>query len=212
MADIIYVSNVRLSFPHLIEPQKFPDPESGKEKISYNCELLLLETHPAWAQFTQACNEVCVEKWKEHAAAVMNIIKAERKQRCFGRGEEKINKKTFQVYDGYTGNMYITCGRDRPPQIIQSNGSPVDPNNTMAYQQLTRAMYAGCRVNAAIKPWAQTNKKGGNGIRCDLVAIQFAGDDAPFGEGSVDASNLFGGVSTAPATPAATGLPSFMMG
>jgi hypothetical protein len=68
----------------------------------------------------------------------------------------------------------------------------------MAYQQLARKMYGGCRVNAAIKPWPQDNKHG-RGIRCDLIAIQFAGDDAPFGEGAVDASGMFGAVAGAPA-------------
>jgi len=88
-------------------------------------------------------------------------------------------------------------------------------------------MYGGCRVNAAVKPWLQDNKHG-RGVRCDLVAVQFARDDTPFGEGSVDASGLFGAVAAgapasapgfmaaqAPAMPAApfgapTGLPSFM--
>jgi hypothetical protein len=78
----------------------------------------------------------------------------------------------------------------------------------MAYQQLARKMYGGCRVNAAVKPWLQENKHG-RGIRCDLVAVQFAGDDTPFGEGAVDASNLFGAVAgAAPAGFAPAGMPA----
>ena len=134
------------------------------------------------------------------------------------------NKKTFQPYDGYAGNVFITAGRDSQPQVIQADGQPIDPTNTMAYQQLTRKMYGGCRVNAAVKPWLQENKHG-RGVRCDLIAIQFAGDDTPFGEGAVDASNLFGAVAGAapagfapagmPAAPfpgASGGMPPFMMG
>ena len=110
--------------------------------------------------------------------------------------------------------MYIGAGRDSQPQIIQADGSAIDPNNTMAYQQLTRKMYGGCRVNAAVKPWLQDNKHG-RGVRCDLIALQFAGDDQPFGEGAVDASNLFGSVAAAPAaaaSPAGMPLPPFMQG
>jgi hypothetical protein len=97
----------------------------------------------------------------------------------------------------------------------------------MAYQQLARKMYGGCRVNAAVKPWLQDNKHG-RGIRCDLIAVQFYLDDAPFGEGNVDASGMFGAVAAgampgfaaahAPAMPAApfpgapAGLPPFMQG
>jgi hypothetical protein len=68
----------------------------------------------------------------------------------------------------------------------------------MAYQALTRQMYGGCRVNVAVKPWLQENKHG-RGIRADLVAVQFAGDDQAFGEGAVDASGMFGAVAAAPA-------------
>lgn len=215
MSEVILVSNVRLSFPHLVEPQRQVIETTGKERISYNCELLMPQDHPAFLKFMQVYGAMALEKWKEHAQASMQMIQSERKLRCFGRGEEKVNKKTFQPYDGYAGHVYITCGRDTPPQIIQADGTPIDPNNTMAYQQLTRKMYGGCRVNAAIKPWLQENKYG-RGIRCDLVAIQFAGDDKAFGEAATDASGLFGavaGATPAPAAPAFAampGLPPFL--
>jgi hypothetical protein len=114
----------------------------------------------------------------------------------------------------------VTAGRDQPPQIIQPDGTPLDPTNTMAYQALTRKMYGGCRVNVAVKPWLQENKHG-RGVRADLVAVQFAGDDKAFGEGAVDASGMFGAVAAAAApapaflggaAPAAMPLPPFMQG
>ena len=212
MSEIIFLSNVRLSFPHLAEPQKQVNEQTGKERISYNCEFIMPQDHAGYAQFMKCYGAMALEKWKEHAQTVMGMIQQDRKLRCFGRGEEKINKKTFQPYDGYAGHVFITSGRDSPPQMIQADGSPVDPTNTMAYQQLARKMYGGCRVNAAIKPWLQENRHG-RGIRCDLVAVQFAGDDTPFGEGAVDASNLFGAVAGAPtAAPgfAPAGMPGFM--
>lgn len=203
--SVIFLSNVRLSFPHLVEPQRQVNTETGKERISYSADLIMPQDHAGFNQFMQRYYALAQEKWKEHAGTVIQMIQADRKSRCFGNGAEKVNKKTFQPYDGYVGNVFITAGRDTPPQIIQADGTPVDPSNTMAYQQLTRKMYGGCRVNAAVKPWAQLNKHG-NGIRCDLVAIQFAGDDTPFGEGAVDASGMFGSVATsAPATPSVPG-------
>jgi Protein of unknown function (DUF2815) len=198
MSDIIFISGARLSFPHFTEPQRQRNEVTGVERISYNCELLLPPDHPGVTAFMRRYAELAQAKWAEHAQQVMQMIQADRKTRCYGSGDEKINKKTFKPYDGYAGQIYITAGRDTPPQIIQADGTPIDPNNTMAYQQLTRKMYGGCRVNAAIKPWAQQNKHG-NGIRCDLVAVQFAGDDTPFGEGASDASNLFGAVAATPA-------------
>lgn len=215
MSDVIYLSNVRLSFPHLAEPQKNVNAETGKERISYNCEFIMPQDHAGFTQFMQQFAALAAEKWKDHAQQVMQMIQSDRRLRCYGRGEEKVNKKTFQPYDGYAGNVYITAGRDSQPQIIQADGTPIDPNNSMAYQQLTRKMYGGCRVNAAVKPWLQENSYG-RGVRCDLVAVQFAGDDQPFGEGAVDAAPLFGAVAGAAAAPAAAapamGLPPFMQG
>jgi len=221
MSDVIFLSSVRLSFPHLAEPQRQINELTGKERISYNCEFIMVQDHAGFGQFMAKYGAMSLEKWKEHANTVMQMIQGDRKTRCYGRGEEKVNKKTFQPYDGYAGNVFITAGRDSQPQVIQADGQAIDPTNSMAYQQLARKMYGGCRVNAAVKPWLQDNKHG-RGIRCDLIAVQFAADDKPFGEGAVDASNLFGAVAGAPAgmfsptaaMPAApfAGLPSFLTG
>ena len=198
MSEVIFLSNVRLSFPNIAEPQRQVNEVTGVERLSYNCELLMPADHPGFQQFMARYGVIALEKWKENAQAIMQMIQSERRMRCFGRGEEKVAKKTLKPYDGYDNNVYITAGRDTAPQMIQADGTSVDPSNTMAYQALARKMYGGCRVNAAVKPWPQDNKHG-RAIRCDLVAVQFAGDDTPFGEGAVDASNLFGAVATAPA-------------
>jgi hypothetical protein len=228
MSDIIFLSNVRLSFPHLAEPQKQVNEATGATRISYNAEFIMPQDHAGFAQFMARYGAMALEKWKEHAQTVMGMIQQDRKTRCFGLGAEKINKKTFKPYDGYAdaGAVFITAGRDSAPQMIQADGSPVDPANTMAYQQLARKMYGGCRVNAAVKPWLQDNKHG-RGIRCDLIAVQFAADDVAFGEGATDASGLFGAVAggapagfgganpynAMPAAPfAQPGLPSFLGG
>jgi hypothetical protein len=201
MSDIIFLSDVRLSFPHIAEPQKQVNEATGAQRISYNAEFLMPENHPGFQQFMARYGAIALEKWAEHANTVMQMILADRKLRCFGRGEEKVNKKTFKPYDGYTGNVYLTAGRDQAPQMIQADGQPVDPNNTMAYQALARKMYGGCRVNAAVKPWPQVNKHG-NGIRCDLIAVQFLRDDVAFGEGAADASGMFGSVASNAPHPA----------
>jgi hypothetical protein len=152
--------------------------------------------HPGFAQFMARFGELALAQWKEHAQTVMQMINQDPKSRCYGVGDQKINKKTFKPYDGYPGNMYISAGNINMPQMIQTDGVPVNPENTMAYKAVARKMYGGCRVNVALKPWPQVAKDNyGNGIRCDLVAIQFLRDDAPFGEAPVDASSMFGAVA-----------------
>ena len=220
--DIIYFSGVRLSFPHLVTPQEQANEQTGVKRISYNGELIMPQDNPGFQQFMAKYGELALNAWKENAAAVMQMILQDRKSRCFGRGEEKINKKTFTPYDGYPGMVYVTVGRDTPPQMIQDNGQPIDPNNSMAYQQLARKMYGGCYVNAAVKPWIQQNKHG-NGIRCDLVALQFCKDGEAFGDGGApDVSGMFGAVvgaapsfmqpAAAPMPAAPFGMPSFLGG
>lgn len=207
MSEVIYLSDVRLSFPNLVEPQVRVNEQTGEKRISYNCELLMPKEHPGFGQFMQVFANLAAEKGKEHAAALMQMIQSDRKSRCFGAGEEKVNKKTFQPYDGYAGMQFISTGAKNPPQMFDAAGKVVDSTNTMAWQAVARKLYGGCRVNAAVKPWWQNPnpaKQVGHGIRCDLIGIQFLRDDAPFGEGSVDASGMFG--SVAGAAPA----PSFM--
>jgi hypothetical protein len=191
MSDVIFLSNVRLSFPNLAQPQVQKNELTGAERVSYNCELIMPQEHPGLAQFMQRYATMAQEKWKEHAQTVMQMIQTDRKLRCFGAGQEKVNSRTFQPYDGYPGMYFITVGAKNRPQMIQPDGSPVNPDDSMAYTQLARKLYGGCRVNAAIRPWLQENKHG-RGVRCDLIAIQFAADDKPFGESAPDVSNLFG--------------------
>ena len=209
--SVIYLSNVRLSFPHLIDPQKTINEQTGKERISFNAEFIMPPNHPAYAEFMKEYQALAVEAWKQHANAVMTGIHNDRKLRCYGTEADKINKKTYTPYDGYVGNVYLTAGRDTQPKVIDPQGKPVDPSNTMQIQVLLRQMYGGCYVNAAIKPWLQDNKFG-RGIRCDLVAVQFLKDGEAFGEGDVDVTPYFGAVAAAAPTPQASapGLPPFM--
>jgi len=208
MSEIIYLSNVRLSFPHLVEPHSAT--EGGVKK--YSADFIMPSDHPGFKQFMQQYASLVQTKWAEHAQSVMQVIQNDRKLRCYGSGAEKIDKKTFQPYSGYAGMVYITASKDVLPQMIMDNGSPVDPVNTMACQAIARKLYGGCFVNAALRPWIQDNKHG-RGVRCDLIAVQFCKDGDPFGEGTIDVTGVFGAVQQQPAAaaPAASmPMPPFM--
>lgn len=205
--NLILLSNVRISFPHIAEPQR-KQQEDGTEKASYNCEFILPPDNPGWVLFHQAVAKMALDKWGQNANNVINLCNQDRKKRCYGQGTEKVNGKTFQPYDGYAGMFYITAGSTRQPQIIGPDGNQIDPNNTMAVQQMARKLYGGCYVNAAVKPWLQENKHG-RGVRCDLVAVQFYADGEAFGEGNVDTSGLFGATPAAAAAPAAGAAPAW---
>jgi len=211
MSQIIYLSDVTLSFPHLVEARAPSENPSATKKFSG--DFIMPQAHPGFAQFWQVVNALALEKWKENTPAIMQLIQNDRKARCYGSGNEKINNKTFKPYDGYDGMVFISANNERQPQMIQLDGAPVDPANTMAAMALARKLYGGCKVNVAVKPWVQENRHG-RGIRCDLIAIQFAGDGTPFGEGAPDLTGVFGAVAVAAQAPglqagAMPGAPTF---
>lgn len=217
MSEIVYLSDVRLSFPALAEPQRnkqYPD-----KPPSYNADFIMETNHPGFQQFWQRYMALAQDKWKEQSQVVLGMIANDRKLRCYGEGKEKINQKTLQPWAGYVGFAFISANKyaDKGmPQMIRPDGTAVDPTNLMEYQAVARKMYGGCRVNAAVKPWLQQNSHG-RGVRCDLIAVQFLRDDEPFGDAHADATGLFGQVAGAPATPAfgavggaPGGMPAFM--
>ena len=197
MADLIYITNARLSFPALTEAKVSPlggDPKFGGD-------LLLPKGSNDFAKFMGEVGKLATTKWKENAQHVLSKMQAERKLRCYGDGAEKINAKTFKVYDGYDGMSYITTSsnEDRPPMVMRADGSTVE--NSMERQQLARNMYGGCYVNAAVRVWPQDNQYG-RAIRCELVAVQFAAEGEPFGEPAPDVTGMFGAVAQPEDKPA----------
>ena len=54
MSEVIFLSNVRLSFPHLAEPQRQVNEATGKERISYNCEFLMPQDHAGFGEVERA--------------------------------------------------------------------------------------------------------------------------------------------------------------
>ena len=195
--SVIYFQNVRCSFANLAEPfvsQKFP----GSPPM-FSIDIINLDPNsPGVKEFLALYSSLASATWKEHAPNVMQMIQNDKRARCFGMGPEKINETTFKPLDGYEQGFWINAKNKNRPQIIRPDGSAAQ--NDMEPLQLARKIYGGCRVNIAVRPWLRTSNKG---VSCDLIAIQFAGDDKPFGESAPDVSNLFG------ATQAPSAVPSF---
>lgn len=206
MSDIIYLSNVRVSFPQLVEPKKTTN-EKGEVRTAWSADFILPPDSQQYKQVMQQYMTLAADKWKERAQTIMQMIQADRKSRCYGNGAEKVNKTTLLPYDGYEGNAYVSAISNRQPQMIQPNGQPVDASNSMAYQAIARGVYGGCYVNAAIRLWLQENTHG-RGVRCDLVAIQFSKDGDAFGGGGADVTGMFGAVAAPSAAPVHAAMPA----
>lgn len=204
--SMIYLNNVRLSFPVITEARvskKFPN-----NPPQYSADFILTPDNPCIAEFMKVVGALVQAAWKENTPAVMNMITADRRSRCYGQGHEKTSETTLKIHPGYEGNLWIGAKSNSRPQIIRLDGKAAVTD--MEALDLARKMYGGCYVNAVVRPWIRLANRG---VSCDLVAIQFAKDGEPFGDAQPDASNFFGAVAAAPAaaaTPAGMAFPSFM--
>lgn len=202
--NVVFLTNVRLSFPHIAKPQ---EAKEANKKAKYNAEFIIAPDNLGWARFFEIVNRLATDKWKHQAQQVMQMIQNDRKKRCFGWGQEKVNQTTLKLYDGYEGMYFIGANRDQMPDIIDHLGQRVDPTNSMACQTMAARMYGGCYVNACIRPWLQENEHG-RGIRADFLSVQFHADGTPFGEGATDTAAMY---SATPQAPSSTpgGAPSW---
>lgn len=195
----VFLSKVRLSFPNLAVPRA----PQGSDKLKYSADFILTPNDPNYKKFVDLAIATAQAKWPQHHAAILQAIYADRKRRCFGAGSEKVDTTTYKVLNGYENMVYISAARQSDkgmPQMIGPDNQGIDPNNTLACQNEARKMYGGCYVNAVVKPWIYDNQWG-KGISADLVAVQFAADGEPFGEGVTDASAMFAGQAPAAAAP-----------
>lgn len=210
MAETLYLSNVRISFPKLIEATASAGIPNAKKQ--FGADFIMPASHPAFAQFMSEVGKMATEKWGANAGSVLQAVQTDRLKRCFGNGNEKTNKK-YEIHKGYEGMMYVSANsnEDRPPIICRTvDGSEIPNSNTMERSEFARKIYGGCYVNVALRPWAQDNQFG-RAIRCELIAVQFNADGPALGEAVADISGMFGAVqmpaaAVAPAMP----FPSFM--
>jgi hypothetical protein len=199
-----FVIHARVSFPHILQPHA----ATPSSPLKYSADLLLPVGSPDQQKVEAAAQQCAVEAFKENAMSLLAVAQNDRMLRSYGPGESKVSTKTGQPLVGYPGMFYVSVSALLQPSLVKPNGDAVDPNNALEMNQVAGQIYGGCWVNALIKPWAQNNQHGRT-IRWDFLAVQFAKDDEPFGEGAVpvDTRQYFGAVAQAtPAMPGAAGM------
>lgn len=204
----ILLTRVRLSFPNLAIPRA----PLGSDKKRYSADFILHPQDPNYGKFYQLVQAVAEKTWPKIHPQVLASINNERKRRCYGSGQERVDDQ-YKVLVGYEGMVYISAARNEDkgmPQIIGPDNQPIPIEAGMA-QNEARKLYGGCYVNAVVKPWAYDNQWG-KGISADLVAIQFCADGEPFGEGVTDASAMFQGAQVSAPMPGAApmGVPGYV--
>jgi hypothetical protein len=166
---IITLKNVRLSFPHLFQPQVQPD---GKK--TFGCSFIFPADHPAKAELDAAIKAVAKEKWAAKADAELKALTASGRI-CLRDGNTK-------AYDGYADQWFVSASSKTRPQVIDRDTAPLDESSGRPY--------GGCYVVGSIEVWAQDNAFGKR-INATLRWVQFARDGESFGGGKPISNDEF---------------------
>ena len=155
----IKLKNVRLSFASLFKKATF-----GGEETKYEGTFLIDKE-------TQA----------DQIAEINTAIAAMMKEKKAKLSPDRICFKDGDGidYDGYAGHMSIKAGNTKRPIVIDRDKSPLTEDDGRPY--------SGCYVNAVLELWFQDNTWGKR-VNANLLAVQFAKDGEPFGEGGASVS------------------------
>ena len=190
--NALWIKDARLGFPSLLQPKAV---QGGEPK--YSCNFILAPTAPEWAEMGQIISAMAVEKWGDQANAVLTMIKADKRLRCYGQGAEKISQKTGQVYDGFQGMVFISAANTEKPKLYGTDATELPP--TANANQL---FVGGNYVSGIISFWTQDNQFG-RGIRANLDGVQYIREGEHFGTPGPETDGVFQPVPGAPA-PAPT--------
>lgn len=171
----VTVRNVRLAFAALFTPKAMPNEPA--DKAAFSCSLILdPEANAADIKAIEdAITATAKEKWGVKADTVMKGIRA-KGDICLRSGDEKAE------YDGFEGNMYVSCRSKTRPLVIDRDKSPLSEKDGRPY--------GGCYVNASIEVWAQDNNYGKR-INCQIKGVQFYKDGEAFSGGGAASADDF---------------------
>lgn len=175
ISEVVMLENVRLSFPHLAEPQV-----NDKGKKNYGALLIMEPDHPGVAAVKKAMVKVAKQKWPNKYEDIVKQLKAAHKL-CLKPGELKAGD-----YDGFDGMLFVSANNGARPKILNRAGEPVGADDE-------QFPYSGCYVIASIGIWPQDHVKHGKRINAELRGVRFLKDGESFGGGGVADDDELGG-------------------
>ncbi len=170
----ILVKNVRLSYPHLDKPYAGKGKDQGEPKFGV-VGLAPKATH-------KDVMLMCRDEIRRLLAE--NKIKDIAADKKFIRDGDLTGKEENE-------GQWIISAREKNAPILRDQR-----NKTVQAVDASRIFYGGCYGNILIRPWWQSNDFGKR-VNANLLAVQFARDGEPFGEGRIsedDADEVFGEV------------------
>lgn len=182
----VMLTDVRLSFANLDKPAKDKKDKKTGEIIKgkHGANFLLSKTTDMGkanrVKVKKACDEVRAAKWGENKDKWPKI---KPEKICLRDGD-------LENYDGYEGNLYVSCNSERAPKVISNRKD----RETKKWHEPSPGdkdyPYSGCQVNALIRVWLQDNEHGIR-INAQVEVVQFLRDGDPFGAAPVDPNEKF---------------------
>lgn len=165
----IVIKNVRLSYPHLFKAwAKNPDKETPKYSARF---LMDKKAHAADIKaLGQHLNKLMQDNFKGRIPADKLFMRD-------GAGSAKPEQENAWM---------ISASESRRPDVRNRDKSLIVEEDDI--------VYAGCYVNALIRPWAQNNIHGKR-LNANLLAVQFVRDGDRFGAERPDVDEAFGDIS-----------------
>lgn len=175
MSQTIFLNKVRLAFPVLYEAQEF---QTGDGKPRYSATFLVEPDSANDKTTLTAITAAVKEKFTDpkKAEQFLKSVRGQSQKFCYQDGDTK-------DFDGFEGNWFLAAHRqakDGPPAVVDQKKNPVGANSGV--------VYAGCYVNAKVDIYVQTT--GNPGVRCGLLAVQFAADGDAFAGGVASADGF----------------------
>jgi len=187
--NTLWIKKARLGFPAIAAPKAVVQGSDPK----YQATFILTPDAPEWGEMVQIITAMATEKWGENVGNVMNMIKTDKRLRCYGVGAEKIATKTGKVYDGFEGMNYISASNADQPKLYGQDAQELPPTANIN-QKFTGGNY----VSGIISFWLQDNQFG-KGIRANLNGVQYVEEGEHFGNAGPDTGGIFQAVEGAPA-------------
>jgi hypothetical protein len=151
------VQNVRISFPNIFHASAFAEGQTKK----FSATFIMDDDHPQMDELNALIEKTAKDKWSKKIPSSL--------KRPLRDGDEKdldgFGEGTF-FFNASNTKRPTLVDRDRQT-LIEEDGKP----------------YAGCYVNAIVKPWAQDNQYGKR-INFSLEGVQFVRDGDAFGGGA----------------------------
>lgn len=182
--------DVILSFDDLFEKAKDrPDKDDPSKTIKgkFKANFLMKKGTPGTIANRSKCDKASAEakaaKWGENPA----------KHPKLKPHQVYLRDGNLENWEGYDDHLYVSANSDDQPVLIDrvkdENGKWVEltPENGGR-----KKLYAGARVNAIVRVWAQDNEHGKR-VNAEVKCVQFVGHGTPFsGNRAVDPNETFG--------------------